>query len=214
MTSAVFICNLALTNIAKPTINALTEATTEARACNQFYEHVRDTLLQVYPWRFAGKTASLAQIANDRAGAWGYAYSRPVDCLKPRWVRPAYSIDDPCQQTLQQEIANPYDIEGSTLYCNLSPAFLRYTFRLTDPSKFSPLFVEAFGWHLAVRLAMPLTRDPKVRAEAFQLAMRTQGSAEMADANEVRETSDHESEFVTGRESFAERPSPRGGLVP
>ena len=46
---------------------------------------------------------------------------------------------------------------------------------------------------------MPLTRDPKVRADAFQLAMRTQGQAEMADANEERETSNHDSEFVTER---------------
>ncbi|KYK44548.1 hypothetical protein A1D31_14215 [Bradyrhizobium liaoningense] len=199
MASIVSICNLALTNLGKTKINALTEPTAEARACNQFYEHTRDLLLQGYPWRFAGKTASMAELTNDKPGAWGYAYQRPNDCLKVRWVRPEYSTVDPCPQTLQEEIANPYDIEGETIYCNLSPAFLRYTFRVVDPTKLPPLFVEAFSWHLAVKLAMPLTRDPKVRADAFQLATRTQGAAEMADANEVRETSDHESDLVTGR---------------
>lgn len=199
MASIVSICNIALSNLGKDNINALSESSAEARACNQFYEHVRDTLLQGYPWRFAGKTQSLAQVANDKLGAWRFAYNRPTDCLKARWVRPQYSTIDPTPQTLAEEIATPYDIDGQTVYCDLSPAFLRYTFRLTDPTKYSPLFIEALSWHLAVRLAMPLTRDPKIRADAFQLAMQTQGVAEVADANEVRENSDHDSEFVTGR---------------
>lgn len=199
MASIVSICNLALSNIGKDNINALSEPTTEARACNQFYEHTRDTLLQGYPWRFATTTIALALVTNDKAGKWLYAYKRPNDCLKVLWLRPAYSADNLCRQTEQEEIANRYEIEGEVIYCNLSPAFLRYIWRLTDPSKFSPLFVEALSWHLAVKLSMPLTRDPKVRADAFQLAQRTQGAAEMADANEVRETSDNESDLVAGR---------------
>lgn len=199
MTSVVSICNMALSNLGKDNIQALTDAGAEARACRQFYDHVRDTLLQAYPWRFAGATRSMAALANDMVGRWSYAYERPIDCLKVRWVRPEYSLDDPCPQTLQQELGNPYDIEGQTIYCNLSPAFLRYTFKLTDPTKFSPLFVEALAWHLTTRIAMPLTRDPKARADAFQLARQTQAAAEAADANEVRETSDHDSELVSGR---------------
>lgn len=197
MASIVSICNMALTNLGKDNISALSEATAEARACNQFFAHVRDTMLEAYPWRFAGKTQSIAQLTNDKPGAWAYAYQRPVDCLKVRWVRAEYSLIDPSSDA--EAIANPYDIEGTTIYCNLSPAFLRYTRQITDTTKFSPLFVEALSWQLAVRLAMPLTRDPKVRADAFQLALRTQGAAEVADANEVRETSDVESDLVKAR---------------
>jgi hypothetical protein len=199
MTSVVSICNLALTNLGKQNIQALTDAGAEAAACNQFYEHVRDLLLQSYPWHFAGKTASLAELTNDKPGAWSYAYRRPTDCLKVRWIRREYSADDTCPQTLQQEIANPYEIEGQTVYCNLSPAFLRYTYRVTDPAKFPPMFVEALAWHLSVRLAMPLTRDPKVRADAYQLAVQAAGTAAAHDANEVRETSDFDSDLVEAR---------------
>lgn len=194
MTSIVSICNLALSNLGKQNISDLSEATAEARACNQFYAHTRDTLLQGYPWSFAGKTASLGEIANDRPDEWEYAYQRPTDCLKVRHVQDEAGI-------FTGQNAAPYGIEGSRIYCNLSPALLHYTFRLTDPTQYSPLFIEALAWHLAVRLAMPLTRDPKIRADAFQLAMQTQGAAEMADANEERHNSDHESEFVTGRDS-------------
>lgn len=199
MVSVVSICNLALSNLGKDTINALSEASAEARACNQFYEQTRDTLLQVYPWRFAGKTQALASLTNDKPGAWGCAYKRPNDCLKVRWVRPQFSLTDPCPQTLQEEIGNPYDIEGETLYCNIETAFLRYTWRLTDPTKFTPLFVDALSWALTVRLAMPLTRDMKQRNDAVKLAKMARGEAETADASEVRETSDHETDFVKGR---------------
>ena len=198
MASVVSICNLALSNIGKDNINALTDAGAEARACSQFYEHTRDMMLQAYPWRFAGGTVSLAQVTNDKPGQWGYAYQRPTDCLKVRWVRPAYSEDD-LALTRQQEISHQYEAEAQRIYCNLSPAFLRYTAMITDPSLFPPLFVDALSWHLATRLAMPLTRDPKVRAEAFQMAQMMTGQAQMSDANEERETSDHSTEFVEGR---------------
>lgn len=198
MTSVVSICNMALSNIAKDGINELNEPTPQAKACNQFYAHTRDLLLQQYPWRFAGKTIALAQVANTKTGAWGYAFNRPNDCLKVRWVRSAYS-DIEYQQTEQEQIANPFDIEGELFFCNLSPAFLRYTFRLTDPTKFPPLFVDALAWHLAVRLAMPVARDPKLRADAWQVARQIQGQAQEADANEVREGHDHSSELVEVR---------------
>jgi hypothetical protein len=199
MTSIISICNIALSNLGKDNINELGEASAEARACKQFYEQTRDALLHDYPWRFAGKTMALAEIANTELGKWRYAYQRPIDCLKPRWIRPAYSVDDPCAQTQQQEIMNPYEIEGETLFCNLSPAFLRYTFKQADPTKFPPLFVETLSWHLSVRLSMPLTRDIKMRNDAYQLAMQTKAKAEMADANEARSTSDHDSELVEVR---------------
>lgn len=198
MASVVSICNLALSNIGKDNISALTDAGAEARACSQFYEHTLDTLLQGYPWRWAGVSVSLAETANDRLGKWAKAYQRPADCLKVRWVRPAYSEDEPAL-SIQEELMIPYEVEGQSIYCNLSPAFLSYTSRVTDPSLFSPLFVDALAWNLAVRLAMPLTRDPKLRADAWQVANQMTGQAQMMDANEERESYDHVSELIVGR---------------
>jgi hypothetical protein len=139
MSSIVSICNLALSNLGKDNISALTDEGAEAKACNQFYDHVRDTLLQVYPWNFAGKSASLAEVTNDKAGQWRYAYRRPTDCLKIRYVRPQYIADDPNDYSAAQTDAFGFahEVEGQTIYCDLSPAFLRYTSRLTDPTKYS-----------------------------------------------------------------------------
>lgn len=198
MSSIVAICNLALSNLGKENISSLSEASSEARACKQFYDHTRDILLQVYPWRFAGKTISLAEVANDKPGQWSHAYQRPNDCLKVRWVRPEYREGDPSLDW-QDEISFPHDVDGDLIYCNLSPAFLRYTFQLSDPSRFSPLFTDALAWHLSVRLAMPLTRDPKIRADAWQVAQQMTGEAQMADANEVREGYWSRTDLVEGR---------------
>ena len=199
MASKIFICNLALSNVGKANISSMTEDSAEARACNQFYDHTRDLLLQSYPWNFAGKTQALGQITNDKPGQWAYAYTRPTDCLKVRWLRPQYSKDAP-RLTEQQELSYPHEVEGQSIYCDLSPAFLRFTFKLEDPSKYPPQFVDALSWHLAVRLAMPLVKDPKVRADAWQVATQTTGQAQMSDANEEQHSSDIESEFVEVRD--------------
>lgn len=199
MTSIVSICNLALSNVGKENIADLAENSTEAKLCKQFYDHVRDTVLQAYPWRFAGKTAALAEITNTKDKRWLYAYKRPVDCLKILRVNDEAMADYLPYADGAVAGGHPYDVEGTTLFCDLSPAYLAYTERLEDPTKYPPLFVEALSWHLAVRLAMPLTRDPKVRAEAYQLAMRMQNEAAVNDANEVRETSDHAAEMIEAR---------------
>lgn len=199
MTSIVSICNLALSNIAQTNIQDLDEGSAEAKLCKQFYEQARDTLLQVYPWRFARKTSSMAAVANSKDKRWAYAYKRPTDCLKARRVTDEAHLDYLPYSNGVVAGGYAYDIEGTTVFCDLSPAFLDYTARVDDVTKFPPLFVEALAWHLAVRLAMPITKDPKKRADAFQLAMKMQNDAAASDANEVRETSDYPSEMMEAR---------------
>lgn len=200
MSSVVFICNLALSNIGKSNISDLNEASAEGRACKQFYAHTRDMLLQSYPWRWAMKTEALAEIANNKANRWDHAYRRPADCLKLRRVVDEMLLDYvPYELRAVKAGGFDYAVEGSVIYTNLTPAFLEYTQRAEDPTLFPPLFQDALAWHLAVRLSMPLTRDPKIRADAYQLATRTYGEAATADANEVREVSDYAAEMMEAR---------------
>lgn len=203
MTSVVFICNLALSNIGKQNIASIDEASAEARTCKQFYAHTRDMLLQSYPWRWAGATQILAEISNTKERRWLYAYQRPADCLKIRRVTDEDMADYvPYQKGTVRAGGFDYALEGSVIYTSVSPAYLEYTTRIEDPTVFPTLFQDALGWHLAVRLAMPLTRDPKIRAEAYQLASSTTALAQMADANEVREVSDYPAEMHEAREPF------------
>jgi len=206
LSSVVFICNLALTNLAKPPISSIDEESAEAAACKQYYAHVRDVLLKAHPWRFAAKTEALAEVTNLKANRWGYAYQRPADCLKVRRISDESLADYlPSDGSLVVAGGFHHAIEGQTIFCDVSPAYLTYTFQLTDPAQFPADFIEALGWHLAVRLAMPLTRDPKIRADAYQLAVRTTASAAASDANEVRETSDSPSEVIEARGDGGQR---------
>lgn len=201
MTSIVSICNLALSNLGKDNIASLAEATPEARACKQFYDHVRDTLLQAYPYRWAGKTQSMAALTNDKPGAWGYAYAQPSDFLKLRYVRAQYSeVEQDLTGAKTDSFGIAHEVEGQVIYTDISPAFLRYTFRVEDPTLYPALFVEALSWHLTVRLAMPLTRDPSQRSDAFKIAQQMQAAAEAADANNERETTDISSDYIEARD--------------
>lgn len=193
MTSKVSICNLALSNVAAGNITSLTEESAEARACNQFYDQTLASLLESYHWRFARRAVALAEVTNTKPGKWRKAFRRPSDCRKLRRITDALMLDD----TDAKGVAN--EQEGSVIFCNLDVAYLEYTADQPDPTKFPALFVDALSWLLAVKLAMPLTRDPKVRADAYQVAQRSRSDAEIADANEHRETTDYEPNTMGAR---------------
>jgi hypothetical protein len=184
LTSKVGICNLALSNIGKPDIQDINEASAEALACKRFYDQTLAVLLEKYPWRWAQHTAALAEVTNTKSNRWLKAFRRPSDCRKLLYVCDELMLD------ADDRHASPYAIEGATIYCDIETAYAVYIKDQTDPTKFPALFVEALSWHLAVRLAMPLTRDPKMRADAYQLAERTTAMAEAMDANEQRENTD------------------------
>jgi len=205
MASTVSICNLALGHLGADHISSLTEASSEARACNRFYGQTLDTLLAAGPpWRFARQEVSLAALAGESVARWSYIYALPTDLIRVIEVRPG--DETYTGAVLPEELdqfrprGEPYELLGDRLYCNLSPAVLRYVSRIDDPSKFPPLFIEALSWHLAARLAMPLTRDADQRRAAFQMALQTQAAASAADANDEPQTSGFVSEYERVRE--------------
>lgn len=203
MTSVVSICNLALANVGQRPIDKIDEPSTEARLCQRFYEISRDTLLSVYPWRFATTTLALAQIDNDRPGAWGAAYKRQRDCLRVLWIGPQYDAASTSRRAttlLQDRVSWPSEQAGETIYCDANPAICIYVRKVEDPNEFPPLFVTALAWELASAIAYPITRDVKSKQDAYQLANAMRLRAEAADASEAPGDSSYESEFVRARE--------------
>jgi hypothetical protein len=185
MASTVSICNLALGHLGADRIDALSEASSEARACNRFYQQTLDALLAAGPpWRFARHEAVLAELTGVASGAFAHAHALPVDLLRVRVLQPADTSGALAADDDAGGIA--YALAADRLFCDVSPVSLSYIRRIDDPSKFSPLFVEALSWHLAARLAMPLTRDAGQRQAAFQMALQTQAAASAAEANDER----------------------------
>lgn len=180
--SEVEICNLALSHIGKPAINALSEQGASANECNRHYAQARDKVLTKggFDWRISRRRVALAQVTNDRTAEWGYAYARPADCLSLRAIKDANGLPE----------RGGYEFEqmGSTIYTRVSPAFAIYSRRVTDTATFSPLLVDAIAWELASRIALPLTKDSGLRNNAIEMARASLIEAQVHDANQDNNT--------------------------
>ena len=125
----------------------------EAAACKRALEPVRDRLLQLHPWVFARKTASLT--ATTKSAGWDYAFTLPANCLT---VLAALSNDEPVEWE---------EAEGKLL-CNASSVSIRYTAKMT--SGFPPPFTDALCAAVAAEVAMASAGNPEVAAALEQQA--------------------------------------------
>lgn len=154
MTSAVGICNEALSHFNASHISTLDEATNEAIECKRFYATERDALLSQSTWHFARKRLTLAMLAEEPNDEWGFEYAMPSDCLK------ALRVGPPFDERIAPE---PFLIFGSSVFCNIGTAEMVYVARVEDPSRFPPLFAKALSYRIAASIIMPIAKDENKR---------------------------------------------------
>lgn len=200
MASEVDIANLALANLGdNATVASLDppEGSAQAEHCARFYPIARDALLEAHSWNFATKRKQLAELTSDWT-SWDYCYAVPSDMLVALAVIPPEPTDDysegtPSQETtVGQYVTQPFALESlddgtSVIYTDQEDAVLRYTARITDPTKFSPLFTSALTWSLASMLAGPIIKGDAGAAEAkrcLQMMNLYLGQARTSDANQ------------------------------
>ena len=172
MASEVDICNLALARLGDTaTVASLNppEGSAQAEHCARFYPMARDSLLEMHPWGFSTRRISLALLSAGWP-EWDYSYAQPNDAINILAVIPpsapddysvGFSIDN--QQTYSagnytpQPFSCEVDADGNeVIYTDQENAVLRYTSRVSDTTKFSPLFTDALAWLLASYLAGPI----------------------------------------------------------
>lgn len=171
MISVVEICNLALSHLAQSSISALTQATEQARKCNQYYEFARDSVLRAHDWNFSTKVEALAEIADEEILGWDYVYQRPTNCLYIRKIYNESTIDSPIP-TEYEEYKTSTNQRG--IACDIEEAYCKYTRKVTDPNDFDPSFIEAISFKLAALMAKPLTGDlslAKKMEDAYSLSI-------------------------------------------
>lgn len=200
MASEVDIANLALANLGdNATVASLDppEGSAQAEHCARFYPIARDALLESHTWGFATKRAQLAELTSP-SSSWTYCYSVPSNMLVAIAVLPPDVVDDYSDNSASQEtavgeyIGQPFVIESlddgtSVIYTDQEDAVLRYTARITDPTKFSPLFTHALAWSLSSMLAGPIIKGDAGMAEAkrcLQMMNLYLGQAKVSDANQ------------------------------
>lgn len=201
------ICNTALSHIgetAQVTSIDPPDGSTQAALCARFYPIARDMLLEMRPWSFMLRRATLTAIASPEAGTWQYAYLLPSDMVTAIAVIPTDSTDDYSQATAFEPFIGTTTSPASTatpknfaierdslgrrvIYTNTPDAILRYTARTTDAALFSSLFSMALSWKLASMLAGPIIKGDAGAAEAkrcLQMMAAHLGPADEIDANQ------------------------------
>lgn len=137
-TSVVDICNNALVRIGSKTITSLADGDKVANACNTIYEQTRDMLLRQHLWNFALKRQKLASEVDTPVFGYAYSYPLPADYIRFKSLDDSYTV---------------YKVEQGKLLTDDASVKLTYVSRVTDTSKFDPLFVEALTLALAVKLS-------------------------------------------------------------
>jgi hypothetical protein len=149
---------MALAGLGATRINSFEDASetkNEAIYCRLFYEQTKKALLRSHFWRFARARAQLSESTDSPAFEWDNQFQLPNDFLRVRSV-----FQD--NATAGNITVNSYALEGNLLLTNETSIDLRYIKDVTDPTEFDPLFIEVFVLMLRLKLAMPLSQDPKL----------------------------------------------------
>jgi hypothetical protein len=129
------------------------------------YAHIRDWLLERFPWKFALRRPPWPSARTSRSAPGTTSTpSRTTACVisvlpraTPRTIRPRTSTRRPTR-----------DGQGLILTDAIKDATARFVARVTDPGKFTPGFTETFSWFLAASLAGPIIKGETGRAEAIR----------------------------------------------
>lgn len=218
MPSDVDVCNLALANLGDSANIACInppEGSAQAAHCARFYPIAREALLEMHDWNFATRRIALSLLSATIA-PWQYCYAKPNLIKKVISVIPPSADDDytsPSVSTYNEDdvvttaVPQPYALEtlsdGTEVICtNQEDAVLRYTVSVTDPTKFSSLFVLALGWLLASMLAGPILKGKEGRAMAAQCLQELKfvlPAAKTADTDQRSVQVTHSVPWLAGR---------------
>jgi hypothetical protein len=141
--------NLALQMVGAKRVSSTSEDSRNARACLAAYTTIRDGEFRKNVWLFAVARASLA--ADSTSPDWGrdYAYTLPSDFIR---MAPSYPEDNSNQVD--------WEIEGSKIYTDEdAPLYIRYVSRVTDVTRWDPLFLKACASSLALEICEEITQS-------------------------------------------------------
>ena len=166
MATEVSICNQAISWLGGNRIISLDDGTVEANLCKDNYAHLRDVVLEAKAWTFAVSRIKLARLSEDPLYGFAAAFAIPSEILTVLQVSGG-NVDaagtglGPARKSLgngaEQRII--WQREGQTIVCNEQAVYARCITRVTDPSKFSPGFVQSLAARIAREISMPLTHS-------------------------------------------------------
>lgn len=149
MASVVEVCNRALQILGAKRVVALTDDSTNARACNLAYDAVRMAELRKHSWCFAIARAELAADADSPAWGRATAFTMPSDLLKLLAPYPEDNLN-----------SLDWQIEGRKILTDDSaPLYIRYVRDEEDPNVMDALFREALSARMAYEMCEEITQS-------------------------------------------------------
>lgn len=166
--SEVSICNLALQKLGAAAITALTQNHPSARAMNACYETIRDRELRAHRWNFAKTRATLAPHATAPASTSGFAKAFPLPSDYLLLLSYNESNLGPGRNDIDWKIENHQGVrciltnDGDSLP-------IVYIARVTDPTLFDAIFVDALAcklaWHTCEQITQSNTKKADIHSE-------------------------------------------------
>jgi len=210
-------------------VQSLTEQSATAGACNTFWDRARKIVLEQCYWSFATRSLALAllldqqqiPVASQLMPGWRFIYSRPVDCLKAQAVTTLYGLraypslsywwtNSSYQPNITGQFRPPWKEvldytnvnapgQAIDIVTDQDSAWLVYT---VDPPNFGILpevFVDCVAWHLAQRIAGPVSANQKAKERADKNALLSLSRALAQNLNEEQPDAYPQSPSITAR---------------
>jgi hypothetical protein len=193
------IVNSALRRIGvdKP-IASLTENTKAGVLANASFAEERDYVLRDFPWPFATAFATLALVSSESTAyndRWFYAYRYPAGVL---FLRGIVTAVHPDPAPVAYAIAR--DSQGKLILANeVGPVVVEYTYAVTDPGEFDPMFCSMLAWKLGSVMAPALSRIEKMAETCIRMYEIEKTKAQSRAANEEQRPAPTEASWIEGR---------------
>ncbi len=159
-TTVTGICNIALGWLRANLItNFDTDDSVEAKLCRANYDRLREAVLEHKEWRFATRRILLVLSAEEPIYGWLYKFQLPSDCIRALAVSSFKTASSARNVAMDNNVE--WEREENFVNTDRLECYLRYTFNIEDPTKFSPGYVQALATRLAAELAVPLPGSDK-----------------------------------------------------
>ena len=159
--SKIDICNHALLKVGADTIASLdvAQATTDptifsAKLCNIFFDQALVEILRLYPWNSATKRKQLTRLSEAPAFKYSFKYALPIDFVR---VINLYASTEGYDDTTE------WSIESGEVLTDYEEVYLKYVAKPEDVTVLDPLAQQAVICSLAMKLAVPMQLDEKLK---------------------------------------------------
>jgi len=155
--SEVAICNYALASLGESPIISLDDDSVPASLCKSMYPIVRDAAIEAHNWTFATRWYKLPKATGESLGEFHNQFPLPAEVLRVVFagVDSTHGLE--------------YEIEDQSVMANSSTCVIKAIVQVTDPFKFSSMFVHALSAFMASELAIPIVSSQSIQQQMYQV---------------------------------------------